>query len=77
MAYTWEKECLEKFGEEVTANLIKRQQEYEREKKDNDCNKCGKGNEGCINEWTGGRPVLMHYGLWVDGVCDYCGKHTV
>jgi hypothetical protein len=75
MTYSWEQKSLEKYGEEVTLNLIKRQKEYEEEEKDNDCNNCGKGNEGAIIEWEVGKPIVMHYGLWTDSICNYCGKH--
>jgi hypothetical protein len=75
MVYKWEKESLQKYGEEVTLNLIKNQKEYEEKKKDNDCEHCGKGNEGAIIEMKDGRPFLMRYGLWSNGRCNYCGKH--
>ncbi|MFD1676088.1 hypothetical protein [Alicyclobacillus fodiniaquatilis] len=75
MDYKQEKESLQKYGEKVTSNLIKRQQEYEKEQKDNKCMKCGKGNQGSIVEWNDGTPFLMHYGLWTaEGVCHFCGK---
>lgn len=74
MTYKWEKESLEKYGEEVTLNLIKRQKEYEEEEKDNNCDHCGKGNEGVIVELKNGTPTMMHCGLWVDGICKYCGE---
>lgn len=75
MAYKWEKESLQKYGEEVTRNLIIQQEEYEAVKKDNDCEYCGKGNEGAIIEWGAGIPFIMHYGLWSNGRCNYCGRH--
>ncbi len=46
MAYKWEKECLQKYGEEVTRRLITQQKEYEALKKDNDCEYCGKAMRG-------------------------------
>lgn len=73
--YTWEKESLEKYGKEITLRLIKRQQEYEKENINNDCKTCGKENEGAIIEWEDGKPIIMHYGLWTDNRCNYCGKH--
>lgn len=80
MAYSWEEKTLEKYGKEITLQLIKRQKEYEKENKDNDCNHCGKGNEGAIIEWTNHEgekyPIVMHYGLWTDGRCNYCKKWT-
>ncbi|MBX9158368.1 hypothetical protein ACTFR8_22480 [Bacillus cereus group sp. MYBK15-3] len=74
MSYTWEKESLEKYGEEATAGLIKQQQTYEEKKKDNDCEHCGKGNEGSIIERKDGTPFIMHFGLWTRDRCGYCGK---
>ncbi|PHG64081.1 hypothetical protein [Bacillus toyonensis] len=76
MAYKWEKESLQKYGEEVTQNLISKQKEYEAVKKDNDCKHCGKGNEGAMIEWGDGIPFIMRYGLWSNGRCNYCGEYT-
>lgn len=76
MAYKWEKESLQKYGEEVTQHLIKQQEKYEAMKKDNDCNHCGKGNEGAIIEGRDGKPFILHYGLWSNGRCYYCGRQT-
>ena len=39
--YKWEKESLQKYGEEMTRKLIIQQKEYEEVKKDNDCKHCG------------------------------------
>jgi hypothetical protein len=75
MAYKWEKESLEKYGEEETSRLIQDQREYERKKADNPCNHCGKGNEGAIIESSSGKPFLMRYGLWTNKRCNYCGKY--
>ncbi|MED4455617.1 hypothetical protein [Metabacillus fastidiosus] len=74
MAYKWEKESLEKYGEEVTRNLIIQQEKYETVHKDNDCKHCGKGNEGAIIEFGNGTPFIMHYGLWSNGRCNFCGR---
>lgn len=77
MSYTWEKESLEKYGKEATAELIKQQQVYEEKKKDNDCIHCGKGNEGSVILRKDGTPFLIHvhFGLWVRNKCSYCGRH--
>jgi hypothetical protein len=72
--YKWEKESLEKYGKESTDKLIKNQQEYEKINPDNDCNYCGIGNEGTIIEFDNGSPYIMHYGLWSNGRCKFCGK---
>ncbi|MNW59776.1 hypothetical protein D3C74_377160 [compost metagenome] len=76
MKYKWEEECLKKYGEEVTQELINEQKKYEEMKKDNDCKHCGKGNEGAIVETKGGTPVIMRYGLWCKGRCQICGRHS-
>lgn len=77
MAYKWENESLEKYGKEVTQNLINQQKEYETVNKDNDCQHCGKGNEGTIIEVGKKRvPIIMRYGLWSNGRCHFCGKYT-
>lgn len=76
MAYKWEQESLQKYGEEVTQNLINEQKKYEEVKKDNDCNHCGKGNEGAIIELKNGTPFIMHYGLWSNGRCSFCGRYS-
>ncbi|MED2737029.1 hypothetical protein [Bacillus toyonensis] len=73
--YKWEKESLHKYGQEATSKLIKEQQKFEEQHKDNDCNRCGKGNEGSIVEWVQGKPMLTHYGVCNNGYCEYCGKH--
>jgi hypothetical protein len=57
MTYSWEKESLQKYGEETTSKLIKRQQEYEKDCGDNDCPTCGTRNEGTIIEWEKGKPL--------------------
>jgi hypothetical protein len=76
--YKWEKEALEKYGKEVTESLIKSQKRYEEKHKDNECNHCGKGNEGAIIEWTNDKkekvPFIMHYGLWSNRRCNFCGE---
>lgn len=75
MGYSWEKESLEKYGEDATKELIKQQQQYEEKKKDNDCEHCGKGNEGSVIPRTDGTPLIMHFGLWTRNNCNYCGRH--
>lgn len=81
MAYKWEKDSLQKYGEKITLQLTAAQKKYEGEERDNNCEYCGKGNEGAVIEWSdkkGNRnPVLMHYGLWVDGQCKKCGCITL
>lgn len=75
MAIKWGEECLQKYGEEVSLNLIKQQQEYEKENVNNDCIHCGKLNKGTIAELKKGTPFVIHYGLWVDGRCSFCGRY--
>ena len=75
MAYKWEKESFQKYGEEATQNLIIDQKKYEEMKKDNYCNHCGNGNEGAIIESRNGVPFIMRYGLWSNGRCEFCGRH--
>ncbi|MCK1999784.1 hypothetical protein MZM54_00120 [[Brevibacterium] frigoritolerans] len=75
MQYTWVKESLQKYGEEVTSQLVKQQQAYEIENRDNDCTTCGRKNEGAPIEWEKGKPFIMHFGIWVDDYCKVCGKH--
>lgn len=72
--YKWENESLNKYGEKVTLNLIKKQQAYEKEHKNNDCKHCGKDNEGSIVELKNNHPSIIHYGLWVNGTCSFCGR---
>lgn len=73
--YIWVEDSLQKYGKEVTENLIKRQKEYEEEERDNDCKYCGRGNEGVVIEWEDGKPGLMHCGLWTeDKGCNFCGR---
>lgn len=72
--YKWEKSSYEKYGEEVTLSLIKEQQEYEHEKKDNNCSSCGYKNDGTIVELNCGTPILIHYGLWSGETCLICHK---
>ncbi|WP_310877123.1 hypothetical protein [Priestia megaterium] len=74
--YKWEKECLEKYGEEVTQQMIKMQKDYEAKKGNNDCSGCGTANEGAIVEMKPNEPFLMHYGLWSRGRCNYCGRQS-
>ncbi|PGT89837.1 hypothetical protein [Bacillus thuringiensis] len=76
MAYNWEKESLEKYGEKATLELISQQQEYEVKHKDNDCKHCGKGNEGSIIPRDDGSPFILHFGLWSGKRCTYCGKES-
>ena len=76
MPYKWEKESLQKYGEQATQNLIAGQRRYEEQHKDNDCKHCGKGNEGAIIEWGNGNPFIMHYGLWSNGRCEFCGRYS-
>ena len=76
MIYKWENESLEKYGEEVTAKLIKSQKRYEEQKEGNNCKHCGTGNHGAIIEANDGTPFLMRFGLWSNGRCDYCGIKT-
>lgn len=73
--YKWEKESLYRYGKEVTSKLIKEQQKYEEQHKDNDCKRCGRENEGAIVEWEKGKPMITHYGVCNSGTCDYCGRH--
>lgn len=73
--YKWEKESLSKYGEEVTLNLIEQQKQYEETEKHNNCEGCGKDNEGAIAELKSGKPFILHYGLWANGRCTFCGKH--
>lgn len=75
MPYSWENECLQKYGEEITANLVKQQKQYEKEHEGNNCHNCGTGNEGSIVVLEDGTPHLMHFGLWPDECCAYCGRH--
>jgi hypothetical protein len=77
MTYSWEKESLQKYGEETTSKLIKRQQEYEKDCGDNDCPTCGTGNEGTIIEWEKGKPIVMHHGLYPEGYCRDCGRYCM
>lgn len=74
MSYSWEKESLKKYGEEVTSLLVKKQNDYEEKKLENDCTYCGYPNEGVIVEFADGRPFLLHSGIWVDGLCTKCGR---
>ncbi|MEX0598494.1 MAG: hypothetical protein WD512_18575 [Candidatus Paceibacterota bacterium] len=78
MAYKWEEKSLEKYGKEITFKLIEEQKKYEEKEKDNDCNHCGKGNQGAIIELQDGTPFIMRYGMWSysEGVhrCSYCRK---
>lgn len=74
MAYKWESECLQKYGGTVTKRLIQDQKKYEEQKQNNDCKYCGKGNEGAIIELKNGYPMIMRYGLWSNGRCEFCGK---
>lgn len=76
MAYKWENESLQKYGEAVTQKLINDQKKYEEIHKDNDCVHCGKGNEGAIIQSESGMVFLMRYGLWSNGKCNYCGRQT-
>ncbi|MFS0783322.1 hypothetical protein [Bacillus sp. 1P06AnD] len=76
MAYKWEKESLEKYGEKETARLIQDQKKYESIKADNSCEHCGKGNQGAIIETKEGKPFLMRYGMWSNKRCNYCHKIT-
>ncbi|MED4261938.1 hypothetical protein [Priestia aryabhattai] len=77
LQYKWEKESLEKYGEEATLLLIEDQKKYEEQKKDNSCDHCGKGNQGAIIEMSNGKPFLMRYGMWSSsGRCSYCGEYT-
>ncbi|KFN13751.1 hypothetical protein [Bacillus pseudomycoides] len=75
MAYKWEKESLQKYGEEVTRNLIIQQKRHEEMHKDNDCENCGKGNKGAMIEPKNGEPFILHFGLWSSsGRCWECGR---
>lgn len=76
MAYTWEKESSEKYGEKSTLELVKQQQEYEVKNKYNDCNHCGSGNEGSVIERDDGTSFILHFGLWSGDRCTYCGKES-
>ncbi|MGE7887646.1 hypothetical protein ACQKN7_09730 [Bacillus cereus] len=62
MKYTWEKATLEKYGEKVTLQLVQKQKAYEEKKKNNDCEHCGKRNEGAIVEVDLNKSILIHYG---------------
>lgn len=70
--YNWENESLNKYGEKITSNLIKEQQTYEEEHKNNNCKYCGKSNEGSVIDF-GNNPHIVHYGIWVNGCCNFCG----
>ncbi|MEC2974058.1 hypothetical protein P9X77_16135 [Bacillus cereus] len=77
MEYKWEKESLQKYGEEATQILITKQKKYEALHKDNNCEYCGKKNEGTLIEIGNGIPFIMHYGMWSSsGRCGYCGEFT-
>jgi len=76
MKYKWEEESLQKYGVEATLKLIEDQKAYERIKKDNPCEHCGKGNQGAIIEMSDGKPFIMRYGLWSNGRCNYCLEYT-
>lgn len=65
---------MQKYGEEVTRKLITQQKEYEALKKDNDCEYCGKSNEGTIVEWGEGQDSIIRYELWSNGRCELCGR---
>ncbi|MEI5915111.1 hypothetical protein [Bacillus albus] len=76
MTYKWEKESLEKYGKEITQNLISQQKKYESMKIDNDCEHCGRRNEGAMIEPKNGAPFILHFGLWSNGRCNYCGRNS-
>lgn len=80
MPYKWENDSFQKYCEKITLQLIAEQKKYEKEERDNDCEYCGKVNEGAVIEWKDkngkGFPVLMHYGLWVEDQCKKCGCFT-
>ncbi|MGR9635293.1 hypothetical protein ACU82A_30380 [Bacillus cereus] len=63
MTYKWEKESLEKYGKEITQNLISQQKKYESMKIDNDCEHCGRRNEGAMIEpkkWC-----TFYFAFWI------------
>lgn len=74
MSYSWEATALEKYGPEELTSLIQQQKEYEDALKNNDCPKCGWKNEGSVLNAVKGGSVLIHFGLWTNGVCNTCKK---
>ena len=73
MLYKWEKEASEKFGKEITRNLIAMQKRYEKMKGENNCTECGTGNHGSLIVGKNGIPYILHFascGIY----CFTCGK---
>lgn len=80
MVYKWKNEALEKYGEEITLNLIQQQKRYEEKNHDNDCEGCGINNEGTVIDSGDSKPYIMHYGnfSYSNGKhrCRDCGKRN-
>ena len=80
MKYTWENESLEKYGEEITMQLIEQENRYAMKKEGNNCSSCGINSVSAIIEADNGKPFIMHYGnfRYSQGKhkCCECGKHS-
>lgn len=73
--YKWEAEARKKYSDETVNDLIEQQRTYERQKDSNDCNSCGKNNQGAITN-IHGKPFIIHYGKFTGKKCDICGRST-